>query len=149
MGTETMKDPLDYFSDLPSFPGKTPPKNRLVEKSVDVHAMDRYNGAKSKVYIINGVAQQFFTIGEFAKALGRKAATIRMWEHRGILPKANYRTPPPVKPQLPGKESKGRRLYSLEQLDFIIDTVERFQLDDPLKSQWESARQHIKNNWPR
>ncbi len=144
-----MKDPLDYFDDLPNFPGKRPPKNKLVDKQVVNHGFDRYNGAKSKVFIINGEAQQFFTVGEFAKALGRKAATIRMWEYRGIIPKANFRTPPPEGQQLPGKEPKGHRLYSLSQLDFIIDTVERYHLDDPLVAQWESARQHIKNNWPR
>jgi len=144
-----MRDPLDLFGDLPDFPGKTPPKNKLVEKKVATHGFDRYNGAKSKVFIINGEAQQFFTVGEFGKALGRKANTIRMWEYRGILPKANFRTPPPEGSQLPGKEPKGHRLYSLRQLDFIIDTVEKYQLDDPLKSQWESAKQHIKNNWPR
>lgn len=143
-----MKDPFDFLDDLPKFPGKTPPKNQLVDKQVVNHGIDRYNGAKSKVYIINGVAQQFFTVGEFGKALNRKAATIRMWEYRGIIPKANYRTPPPSGRQL-GKESKGRRLYSLAQLDFLLDTVEHFQLDDPLKAMWESARQHIKNNWPR
>lgn len=144
-----MKDPLSYFDDLPKFPGKTPPKNQPVANSTVTHGLDRYNGAKSKTYIINGVSQQFFTIGEFAKALGRKAGTIRMWEHRGILPKANFRTPPPKGPQLPGKESKGRRLYSLTQLDFMLDTVERYRLDDPLNPQWESAKEHIKNNWPR
>lgn len=144
-----MKDPLDLFRDIPDFPGASLPKNRLVEKQVETHGLDRYNGAKSKVYIINGVAQQFFTIGEFSKALGRKAGTIRMWEHRGILPRANFRTPPPKAPQLPGKEPKGRRLYSLAQLDFLLDTVERYHLDNPLKAQWESAKEHIKNNWPR
>lgn len=149
MGFQSMKDPLDLFGDLPDFPGKTPPKNRLVENTVANHGFDRYNNAKSKVYIINGVSQQFFTVGEFAKALGRKAGTIRMWEHRGILPKANFRTPPPGGSQLPGKEPKGRRLYSLTQLDFIIDTVEKFHLDDPIKAQWEAAKAHIKNNWPR
>jgi hypothetical protein len=72
-----------------------------------------------------------------------------MWEHRGILPKANFRTPPPKGPQLPDKESKGRRLYSLAQLDFVIDTVEKYRLDEPLNAQWESAKEHIKQHWPR
>lgn len=149
MGIQSMKDPLDYFDDLPNFPGKRPPKNKLVDKAVVNHGFDRYNGAKSKVFIINGEAQQFFTVGEVAKALGRKAATIRMWEYRGIIPKANFRTPPPEGQQLPGKEPKGHRLYSLSQLDFIIDTVEKYHLDDSLVAQWESAKQHIKNHWPR
>lgn len=144
-----MKDPLDLFNNLPEFPGKTPPKNRLVEKEVVTHGIDRYNGAKSRVLIVNNEPRQFFTVGEFAKALGRKAATIRMWEYRGILPKANFRTPPPKGSQLPGKEPKGHRLYSLEQLDFVIDLVEKYRLDDPLNAQWEAAKQHIKTNWPR
>jgi hypothetical protein len=140
-------DPImRMFGDLPDYPGKTPPKNRKGSKPR--LAEDRYRGAKSKVYSINGVDRVLFTVGEFARALGRKAVTIRMWEQQGWIPKANYRTSVPKSPTIVGKPPKGRRLYSLEQLDCVLTGAERYQIDDPVKANWEGFRKHIKDNWP-
>ena len=141
------RDPLDFFNDLPDFPGKTPPKNRKITQR-DSLIEDRLNGAKSKKLIVNGVQREFFTVGELAKALNRKPGTIRMWELNGWIPKAKYRTPPPKKEQIPGKVPKGRRLYSLEQVEFLQTALLRFELDDPAKANWIGFRQHIKNEWP-
>lgn len=142
-----MRDPLDMFNSLPDFPGKTLPKNRKVQTR-DSLLEDRFNGAKSKIMRVNGVDRQFFTVGELAKALNRKPVTIRMWETKGWLPKAKYRTPAPKAEQIPGKALKGRRLYSLEQVEFLITALSRYEIDDPAKANWIGFRQHIKNQWP-
>lgn len=142
-----MRDPLDMFNSLPDFPGKTLPKNRKVQTR-DSLLEDRFNGAKSKIMRVNGVDRQFFTVGELAKALNRKPVTIRMWETKGWLPKAKYRTPAPKAEQIPGKALKGRRLYSLEQVEFLITALSRYEIDDPAKANWVGFRQHIKNQWP-
>lgn len=142
-----MRDPLDMFNSLPDFPGRTPPKNRKVTTK-DPLAEDRLNGAKSKTMRVNGIERQFFTVGELAKALNRKPVTIRMWESKGWLPKAKYRTPAPKAEQIPGKALKGRRLYSLEQVEFLLTALSRFEIDDPAKANWDGFRQHIKNQWP-
>jgi len=143
-----MKDPLELFGDLPDFPGTRPPKNRPNQKSVYVEASDRYNGAKAKTYTINGEKKTFFTVGGLAKALLRKPVTIRMWESNGWIPKAMYRTPAPNGVHFGEKPAKGRRLYSLEQVDFLIDAVERFCIDSR-EPQWVQFKEHIKTNYPR
>ena len=141
------RDPLDLLGDLPDWPGNTPPKNRPGKKPLS-ELDDRFNGAKSKVFRMNGVERRFFTVGELAKALCRKPVTIRMWESKGWIPRANYRTPAPRGQQIPGKTVKGRRLYSLEQVEFLIDAVKRFNLDDPVQANWEGFKKHTSTNWP-
>lgn len=143
------KDPLDFFNDLPDFPGRTLPKNRKESsKGPDTFLEDRFNGAKSKKMKINGVDREFFTVGELAKAINRKPVTIRMWEANGWIPKARYRTAPPKGEMIPGKAVKGRRLYSIEQVEFLLTALSRFEIDDPAKANWDGFRQHIKNEWP-
>lgn len=141
------KDPLDMLGDLPDWPGNRPPKNRPGGKKPS-ELDDRFNGAKSKVYRMNGVDRRFFTIGELAKALNRRPVTLRSWESHGWIPKANFRTPAPRGTQVPGKPVKGRRLYSLEQVEFLMDAVRHFKLDDPVQADWDGFRKHTTTNWP-
>jgi hypothetical protein len=141
------KDPLDLLGDLPDWPGNRPPKNRPNSKK-HIEIDDRFNGAKGKTFRVGGEEKHFFTIGELAKALNRQPVTIRMWESRGWIPKATFRTPPPKRGTLPGKPVKGRRLYSLEQVEFLMDALQRFNLDDPVQANWGGFKKHIKDNWP-
>ena len=140
---------LEMFGDLPDFPGKRLPKNRPSTKKTQAdNVLDKFNGARSKTYIINGETKVFFSIGELAKALGRKPVTLRMWESRGWIPKATYRTPKPRGAQIPNKSVQGRRLYSLEQVTFLVEASETFGLNTP-DPRWDQFRKHIKNNYPK
>lgn len=144
-----MKDPLlEMLGDLPDFPGTRPPKNRKTKKQVVNEITDRFNGAKPKTFRVNGEDKMFFTIGDLAKALGRRPVTIRMWESRGWIPKAVYRTPKPRGVQIPDKTVQGRRLYSLEQVEFLMDAVERFMLntDNP---KWNEFKQYTSKQFPK
>lgn len=141
-----MKDPLDLFNSLPDYPGSRIPKNRTTKtKAV---AEDRFNGAKPKKYIINGQEMYMFTIGELAKAIGKRPSTLRVWEHYGWLPKAKYRTPKPIKQQIPEKTSRGRRLYTLDQVEFLMEAINRFNIQEVNHGDWDGFRKHIKENWP-
>ena len=142
-----MRDPLDLLGELPDFPGKTPPKNRVGSPKRNQNAS--LNGVKGKIYKINGIDTEMFTIGELCKAIGRKPVTVRMWESKGWIPKANYRTPPPMGEQIPGKAIKGRRLYTRSQVEFLTRAVESYPLDDHNTKAWDQFRQHIKANWPK
>lgn len=141
-----MKDPLEMFNNLPDYPGGRKPKNRGTK--VKAIAEDRYNGAKPKKYIINGQELLMFTIGDLAKAIGKRPSTLRVWEHHGWLPKAKYRTPKPVKQQIPEKTSQGRRLYSLEQVEFLLEAMSRFNVREVNHGDWNGFRKYIKDNWP-
>lgn len=71
--------------------------------------------AKPRKYVVGGREVEFFTVGQLATALHRKAVTIRKWEREGILPKATF--------QSPGRDEdpRGRRrLYSREQVEGIV-----------------------------
>lgn len=137
---------LSMFSDLPDWPGGTAPRNRASSKPSTKPV--GVNGARGKVYRIGGVETEFFTVGELAKALGRKSVTIRSWESRGWLPKVKYRTPPPAAEQIPGKPSKGRRLYSRDQVEFLVAAVVKFKLDHNKDANWPGFLQHVKTLWP-
>lgn len=62
---------------------------------------------------VRGREVEFFTIGQVARAINRKAGTLRAWEDKGILPESGY-----VKR---GKDPRGdRRLYSRDQAEGIV-----------------------------
>lgn len=66
-----------------------------------------------KFTLPNGETIELFYIGTLAHALGRTSACIRKWEIGGILPDPMFR------------DTKGRRLYSEEQIDAIVSCAER------------------------
>lgn len=143
-----MSDPiLDLFGDMPDYPGRTPPKNRD-SSSRPPMAEEELNGARGRVYRIKGEAVEMFTVGELARALGRKPVTIRAWEQRGWIPRANFRTPTPQGPQIPGKAPKGRRLYTRDQVEFLVRAVSLFSLERTNSSDWHRFRDYVRDNWP-
>lgn len=62
-----------------------------------------------------GVETTLFNIGTVAEAIGRTSQTIRKWEVAGVIP------------ETPFKQS-GRRLYSKEHIDAIVDCAEKAHL---------------------
>lgn len=78
-------------------------------------AIDESWDEKPRVFVVNGVETEFFTVGMLARALGREAVTIRKWERLGVLPIATF--------QNPGKDNdpRGRRrLYTRAQVEGIV-----------------------------
>jgi hypothetical protein len=69
-----------------------------------------------KIYEVNGQDTEFFTIGELADKLDRQRQTLRKWEREGTIPQAQYRS------------KTGRRLYTKQQIDAIIQTVDKYGL---------------------
>lgn len=140
---------LEMFGELPDFPGNRVPKNRPASKKPTFSQVtDRLYGAKSKPYRINGEQIEMFTIGQLGRVLNRKPVTIRMWESRGWIPKATYRTPKPRAAQIPDKNMKGRRLYSRTQVEFLLQAITDFALDTA-KADWVGFAKHTANNYPK
>lgn len=149
-------DALEFFNDLAKrkekesadrakFPGSTPPRNST--SSLDSQPDSWLNSLSSLTYSVNGVERKFYTIGSLCAALGNKPVTIRSWESKGWLPKPKFRTPPPRGSQIPGKAIKGRRLYTMEQVVFIVETYERF-IVVPKNPNWDGFRTHIRQHYP-
>ena len=149
------KDPLDVFNrlagdlpvdDAPDYPGTRRPKNR--DKVLDNSQHEWLNDLPSHEYLVHGNKKRFYTIGAVALALQRKPVTIRSWESKGWLPPATFRTPAPRKEQIPGKEIRGRRLYSEAQVVFLREMAMAFEINDPNNADWKGFKKAIADNYP-
>lgn len=136
------KDPFLFLDDYPKWPSKV--------KTTDE---DTCNGAIPIFCVVDGVSKPFYTIGQLSKALNRKPGTIRSWEATGIIPKAVYRTTAPDTSSFFGEKSKGKRLYTQEQVEFLITCFDKFALNHSYfrryGGNWDKAKQYIKNNYPK
>ena len=111
-----MADPLDGFADLP-YPGGRPPANRPAPAPTEEAGWDD----KPVVMLHRGAEREFFTIGHLAKALSRSTVTIRSWENKGVFPRSPLSTPKSqVVPNF-GSKPVGRRLYTREQIEGVLE----------------------------
>lgn len=62
-----------------------------------------------QVKLPNGNIITVYYVGKLAEELGRTSQTIRKWEVAGILPKPLF------------KDKMGRRMYSEEQIEVIVE----------------------------
>jgi hypothetical protein len=108
------RDVDDFFGDLRDFPGKREPALRN-QKPVPVVKAPWDD--KPRMYMVNGVKTEFFTIGHVALAMNREARTIRMWERKAWIPPATFRTATPKRSKI--KEA-GDRLWSRSQVETMV-----------------------------
>jgi len=125
------------------YPGVTPPRNRPGGEAYQARK-DIRQGEKTYTFAVSGgEVKTFYTIKTIAKIFGRTQVTIRSWEDKGILPKPRYRTPPPRGHYL-GKEAKGRRLYTQDQVDYLLLLCERYNMLDSRKADWDGFQAAMK-----
>lgn len=96
------------------YPGtsKPIPLAPTVKAAPEAPAEDAWD-AKPRVFTVKGSEIEFFTVGQLAKALGRKPVTVRKWETEGIIPKATF--------SAPSDDPRGRRrLYTRAQVEGIV-----------------------------
>lgn len=141
----------EIFGDTKPVPGKRPlrtidnPPAAQTRKLVVDDEWDK----DPVVKMLRGVRTEFFEIGHLARALGRSTVTIRSWEDKGWLPHATYRTQQPKGTQVPGKKTKGRRLYTRAQIDIIITAaVAHGVMDNGGKNaKWSAFRRDVLDGW--
>jgi hypothetical protein len=138
----------DEESEESDYPGTTPPRNRSDSPKSKTIMDEVLATAKFTRYKVRGELREFYSIGELAKLLHRKAVTIRKWESSGWIPHANYRTPAPKGVGVQGGEPKGRRLYSREQVIFLLTAVEAYRLNEHKKADWTGFKKHTSTQWP-
>lgn len=78
---------------------------------------DNYN-----LKTINGQEVRMYTIGALATALGVSVPAIRKWIKLGYLPQAPYRLPSNM--VVNGQKVSGRRLYTEETIQAVVDIFE-------------------------
>jgi hypothetical protein len=119
--TGVTEDPaMEHFADL--LPGKRAPVNRDAAESTELGA-EGWDEKPIK-YMFKGGEREFFTISHLAAALGKSVVTIRSWEQKGVMPPTPYRSPRPRGGMLPGKPTKGKRLWTREQIKGILEIAE-------------------------
>lgn len=91
--------------------------------------------AKPRIFDVGNGPQEFFTIGNLAAALGRKAGTLRAWERKGILPEAIFQSAGA------GGDLRGRRrYYSREQVAGIVQIAQEEGLLSAQPKPFEQTR---------
>lgn len=63
----------------------------------------------------NGEIAEMFSVKHLADSLGRTTKTVRKWEISGVIPPCF-------------RDSKGRRVYTQEQIDVIVKCAERAKI---------------------
>lgn len=148
-----MKDPLDLFNatrpvhvDIPIklYPGNTPPRAQVAATPVLTNSQELLNSLPSAKFMVDGREVQCYTIGAVAKVLGREVVTIRAWEAKGWLPKKTLRTRRPEGAGFNAKAPKGRRLYTRDQVEYLMEAHSRFHLDKPQSADWQGFINHMK-----
>jgi len=103
---------LREFSDLGEYYPGSRERRQTVPASRPLAVEEDLLGTGT-IMRVRGREVEFFTIGQLAAALNRKAVTLRAWEAAGILPTSGYHTA--------SKDPRGRRrLYTRDQCAGII-----------------------------
>lgn len=125
--------------DTKDYPGNTAPRNRPGGEKYEQRREAKAGEHTYEYKLPDGTIQTFYTIATVAKIFGRKTVTIRAWEDRGELPRPKYRTPKPRGKHL-GSAPAGRRLYTQDQVDFLVALCERYNMMDHFKADWTGFR---------
>ena len=103
---------LDQFAGLDQYYPGSRERRQTVPASRPLAVEEDLLGTGT-IMRVRGERVEFFTIGQLAAALNRKAVTLRAWEAAGILPTSGYHTA--------SKDPRGRRrLYTRDQCAGII-----------------------------
>ena len=117
-------DIAERFADL-DYPGRRKPVNRSVEPvSVDTPIWD----SKPVYYTVDGESREFFRISDLAQALNYSVQSIRAWEQAGLLPRTPFRSPRTRRPVAGGKSTKGKRLWTREQIEAILRLAKKHKV---------------------
>lgn len=109
---------MDVDEEFGELQEKYYPGSKKVKKSVERKRKKRAPPKeenwllKPKVYRVDGVDKEFYTIGALAEAVNKQPVTIRMWIDKGYMPDTRFRTPKVG-------EQKGRRLWTRKQIEEI------------------------------
>jgi hypothetical protein len=82
---------------------------------------------------LHGEMMELFSIGALAEAIGVTPKAVYKWERQRRFPPARYRTPPPVRSNIPGKSVAGHRMYTRAQIEAVIEAAHEACVTMPRK----------------
>jgi hypothetical protein len=94
---------------------------------------------------------EFFYVSALAQALNRSVKAIYKWEDNGWLPESRYRTTAKHS-SLPGKAEAGRRLYTREQIEAVVDAAKQtgvYDLNRKTPPDWAKFTRLVVEAWTR
>lgn len=114
------------------YPGSKQKRREPAKKAEKRREEERWDKNPRKLKV-NGEDHEFFGIGALAKALNRKPVTIKMWETKGYIPLARFRTAV--------EGGKGHRLYTRRQIEGLqeIAREEGLLINDRRRSPGDTA----------
>ena len=122
-----MSDAIKEFEDL-DYPGRRKPRNRTsAATTIEPESWD----ARPVYYLVDGEKREFFLISHLAKALGYSVQSIRAWEAQGLLARSPYRSPKTRAPVAGGRSTKGKRLWTRDQILGIIRIAKKHRVIFP------------------
>jgi len=101
------------FADLDRYPGS----KRSRRTAPDAPAVVDWD-SRPVIKAFNGTDTEFFMPGAFAKAIGKSAVTIRLWERKGYIPRAPFRLPGYERA---GKTILGKRVYTRGLIEISVE----------------------------
>ena len=122
------------FADLEYIPGskkkrREPDPKVSQRKSVGNSDWD----ARPIMKTLGGEEVEVFTISALAQALGKQIVTIRLWEHKGYIPRAPYRL---RSKSLKGQKTGGNRVYTRALIESAIEEFNRRGLLGSARVEW-------------
>jgi len=81
----------------------------------------------------NGNVVELFSAGDFALALGRPLVTVRLWERKGYIPRAPYRSRSIL---VKGEKKPGNRMYSRAIIESTVEAFKKRNLLDIPRIDW-------------
>jgi hypothetical protein len=81
-----------------------------------------------------GRTYRLYAIGSVAEAMGVSVPTLRLWEKNSFIPEAPYRLPSNM--IVGGEKAVGRRLYSEEMIDALVEIFDKHGLLGRKRIMW-------------
>ena len=81
-----------------------------------------------------GYSTTLYNINVLANWLGRTSQTIRKWEIAGVIPKTPFK-------------SDGKRLYSKEQIDILVECAEKANISTGKKMSQTNFTRNVQKKW--
>lgn len=118
-----------YISGLDEYyPGSRTKRKTSAMESVTPAVVILSDLGDPHLYTVAGETQEFYFIGQLAKALNRSSVTLRRWESDGTIPASIYNAPSYT------DDPRGRRrIYSRAQVEGIVRIAAEEGLLDPAR----------------
>lgn len=85
-----------------------------------------------------GADTEFFMLGALARALGKSAVTVRLWERKAYIPKSPYRLPSSKTPD--GKTVPGKRVFTRALIEATVEEFAKRGLLGTARVEWKHHR---------